>query len=115
MVDTPNDVNDKGSKFAESIYKKGHSDGKAEGQKMSKDKFSIEVNSMGTQVVNGKAKDGYKAPSPEDCGKKASTVFAYGKVPNRSDLKALASTILKTIEGMPIPQKDKPTTKPAST
>ncbi len=114
MVDTPSDVNDKGSKFAESIYKKGHTDGKAEGQKMSKDKFSVEVNSMGNQVVNGKTKDGYKAPSPEDCGKKSQTTFSYGKVPSRNDLKQLAITILKTIEGMPIPEKAKTQPKPAS-
>lgn len=112
MVDAPNDVKDKGAKATESAYKKGHSDGKAEGQKMSKDKFSIEVNSMGNQVVNGKSKEGYKAPSTEDCGKKASTVFGYGKVPSRADLKALATTILKAMEGMPIPEKAK--TKPAS-
>lgn len=116
-MDTPDDVKDKGNKFAESIYKKGHSDGKAEGQKMSKDKFSIEVNSMGTQVVNGKAKDGYKAPSPEDCGKKSSQVFGYGKVPNRNDFKALVMTLLKAMESMPIAEKTKPQPqpKPAST
>lgn len=113
MVEAPSDVMDKGSKATESAYKKGHTDGKAEGQKMSKDKFSIEVNSMGNQVVNGKSKADYKAPSTEDCGKKASQVFGYGKVPTRSDLKALVTTLLKAIEGMPIPEKAK--TKPAST
>lgn len=112
MVDAPKDVMDKGSKATESAYKKGHSDGKAEGQKMSKDKFSIEVNSMGNSIVKGKEKPDYKAPSTEDCGKKASSVFGYGKVPSRNDLKALATTILKAMEGMPIPEKAK---KPAST
>lgn len=115
MVDTPNDVNDKGSKFAESIYKKGHSDGKAEGQKMSKDKFSIEVNSLGNAVVNGKAKEGYSAPSIVDVGKKSQSIFAIGKNPTRADLKALALTTLKAIEGLPIPEKAKPQPKPAST
>lgn len=114
MVDTPEDVKAKGNSFAESIYKKGHTDGKAEGQKMSKDKFSVEVNGMGNQVINGKAKEGYKAPSSEDCGKKTSQIFAYGKVPNRSDLKQLAIYLLKAMDGMPIPEKAKPQPKPAS-
>jgi len=108
MVDAPSDVKDKGNKFAESVYKKGHSDGKAEGQKMSKDKFSIEVNGMANSIVSGKAKDNYKAPSIEDVGKKSQSIFGYGKEPNRSDLKALALTTLKAVESMPLPEK-KPT------
>ena len=112
-MDVPQSVTEKLGTSGVAVYKQGHKDGKQEGQKMSKDKFSIEVNSLGNQVVNGKAKDGYTAPSLVDVGKKAQSTFAIGKTPTRNDLKALALTTLKAMEGLPIPEK-KPQPKPAS-
>ena len=113
-MEIPSSITEKGGKQGEAIYKTGHKDGKLEGAKQSKDKFAIEVNSMANQVVNGKGKEGYKAPSIVDVGKKTQQIFAIGKDPTRNDLKQLAIVVLKSMEALPLPEKKKPETKPAS-
>jgi len=112
-MDIPTSVQEKGGSQGVGFYKQGHKDGKLEGAKMSKDKFAIEVGGLSNQVINAKSKEGYKAPSNQDCASKSSSVFAYGKEPSRNDLKGLATIILKRIESMSLPEKTK--TKPSST
>lgn len=111
-MEIPKDVLEKHGTTGESIYKKGHKDGKLEGAKVAKSPFATEVNSFVGSILKGKDKEGYKAPDTKEIGKLFSSVFKFdGEPPDRNALKRLAITTLKCIEGMEIPPK-KATEKP---
>ena len=100
----------------EKIYKKGHKDGKLEGQKVAKSPFATEVNVIANSILKGKEKEGYKAPSTNEVGKNCSKTFKFdGEAPDRNSLKRLAIITLKCMEGMELPAKKvrppKPKTK----
>lgn len=112
-MEIPKDVLDKHGTTGESIYKKGHKDGKLEGAKVAKSPFATEVNSLVGTILKGKEKEGYKAPDSKEVGKLCSNTFKFdGKAPDRNALKRLATTTLKCMEGMELPPKKAKTEKP---
>ena len=115
-MEIPKDVIEKHGTTGESIYKKGHKDGKLEGAKVAKSPFATEVNSLVGSILKGKEKEGYKAPDSKEVGKLCSNTFKFdGKAPDRNALKRLATTTLKCMEGMELPpKKAKPPTPEAN-
>jgi len=112
-MEIPKDVIEKHGTTGESIYKKGHKDGKLEGAKVAKSPFATEVNSLVGSILKGKEKEGYKAPDSKEVGKLCSNTFKFdGKSPDRNALKRLATTTLKCMEGMELPPKKAKTEKP---
>jgi len=112
-MEIPKDVLEKHGTAGESIYKKGHKDGKLEGAKVAKSPFATEVNSLVGSILKGKEKEGYKAPDSKEVGKLCSNTFKFdGKSPDRNALKRLATTTLKCMEGMELPPKKAKTEKP---
>ncbi len=115
-METPKDVTDRYGSTGESVYKKGHKDGKLEGAKVAKSPFATEVNSLVGSILKGKEREGYKAPDSKEVGKLCSNTFKFdGKAPDRNALKRLATTTLKCMEGMELPpKKAKPPTPEAN-
>ncbi len=112
-MEIPKDLIGKHGTTGESIYKKGHKDGKLEGAKVAKSPFATEVNSLVGTILKGKEKEGYKAPDSKEVGKLCSNTFKFdGKAPDRNALKRLATTTLKCMEGMELPPKKAKTETP---
>lgn len=109
-MDIPPQVKERAGSVGEGIYKSAFKAGRLDGQKVSQDKFAIEVNQMGSAVIKAKSKEGYKAPSTDDLGRTFQQVFKIGAVPDRNAIKKIANMSLKVLDGMPpVPPKPKPT------
>jgi len=105
-MEIPEDVKKKYGTNGELVYKKGHKDGKLEGQKVAKSAFANEVNSTVNAILKGKEKENYKAPTAESVGKLANSLFKFGaKEPDRNSMKRLAILALKSMEAMAVPSK----------
>lgn len=90
----------------EKLYKRGHKDGKLEGQKVAKSPFATEVNNIANSVLKGKEKEGYTAPNTNEVGKMCSKTFKFdGEAPDRNSIKRLLIITLKCMEGMGLPPK----------
>lgn len=111
-MEIPKDVTERNGKNGESIYKRGHKDGRLEGQKVAKSPFATEVNSVVNSILKGKGKENYKAPDPKTVGRTFNSVFKFdGESPDRNALKRLAITTLKCMESLELPPK-KPKSSP---
>lgn len=115
-MEIPKDVTEKNGKNGELIYSKGFKAGRLEGQHVAKSPFATECNSLVNQILKGKDKENYKAPTADTVGKLSNTTFKFGgTAPDRNALKRLATTTLKCIEAMALPpKKGKSTTPPQS-
>ena len=112
-MEIPKDVTEKTGKNGELLYSKGFKAGRLEGQKVAKSPFATECNSLVNQILKGKDKENYKAPTADTVGKLSNTVFKFGgQAPDRNALKRLAITALKCIEAMPLPPKKQKTETP---
>jgi len=115
-MELPKDLLERHGKIGEGVYKKGHKDGKLEGAKVAKSPFATEMNTLVNQIIKGKTKENYKAPSPEDVGSTVGNIFKIGNsVPDRITLKRLLLITAKAIEAMPLPPKKTKEKPPAST
>ncbi len=115
-MEIPKDVTEKSGKSGELIYKRGHKDGRLEGQKVAKSPFATEVNSVVNSILKSKGKENYKAPDAKAVGRTFNSVFKFdGEAPDRNALKRLAITTLKCMESLALPQKKTKTAPPPPT
>lgn len=105
-MEIPKDITEKSGKYGEGNYKRGHKDGKLEGQKVAKSPFATELNNLISSIIKGKDKEGYKAPDYTKLANLCQNTFKIGgAVPDRTKIKIIISTALKVIEAMPLPPK----------
>jgi hypothetical protein len=105
-MELPKDLVEKHGKIGEGLYKRGHKDGKLEGAKVAKSPFATEMNSLVNQIIKGKGKEGYKAPSASDVGTTVGSIYKIGNsLPDRPTLKRLLLVTAKALEAMPLPPK----------
>ncbi len=112
-MEIPKDVTEKYGKTGDLVYKRGHKDGRLEGQKVAKSPFANETNGIVNSILKGKEKEGYKAPDYTKLANLCQNTFKIGgAVPDRNKIKNIVSTALKVIESMPLPAKKAKTEKP---
>lgn len=105
-MEIPEDVTKKHGSVGESVYKKGHKDGKLEGAKVAKSPFATEVNNVTNSILKARSKDGYKAPDYTKLANLCQSSFKIGvSAPDRNKIKAIVITGLKVMESMVLPPK----------
>jgi len=114
-MEIPEDVTKKYGSIGESVYKKGHKDGKLEGAKVAKSPFATEVNNLTNSILKAKSKEGYKAPDYTKLANLFQSSFKIGEpAPDRNKIKAIVTTGLKVMESMALPPKKVKETPPTS-